>query len=304
MTIHDVSVPPAPAGIPAILAPSEAYAQTLPAIEKQKEEELLSITTDIPTMASRLVACQAAIEPLIPEATARLRDFDATLFTSIGARAMALLHAHTLHVTAEAPVADDPIALGEAADVLRAFLLDGAQYLARNGFIDPRRLERFRNQPGYRTQATDLMGLEQVLRSAGPDVLARCAVRAADLDKAATIASRLFAIVARREQSQTTTARTALIRQKAYTLVVNEYDTIRSIVGFLRWKQDDADDFAPSLFGGRRTGRRDQARADAPDRKDATAAEPTKPADHAAVAPAAPGSAHVAGQPGGSPFLS
>ncbi len=41
------------------------------------------------------------------------------------------------------------------------------------------------------------------------------------------------------------------MRQRAYTVLSNAYDDVRRAISFLRWKEDDLEDIAPSLFGPR-----------------------------------------------------
>jgi len=311
MSIQELSVSPLPATLAELPSPAAAYAQVLPQLEGLPDEQLVAVNVDIPTVVGKLLARSERLQTLIPEATQRIRGFDPALFTQLETRAVAVLQAHTMHMTAVTPLADDLTELLETGMALRLRLFNDAHYLGQRGIVDGKRIESVKCLNGFRNVATDLMALVNLFRASWGDVAGKCAISEADLALATTLSQRIFKGVAVRERNQAISAQSAVLRQRAYSLLFNGYDEIRSIVSFLRWKQGDADDFAPSLFAGRRSGRRDGT----PDEQDA----PATPGGAVApgggsVAPVAGGTAQPAspfasepavpaGHQGGSPFL-
>lgn len=93
----------------------------------------------------------------------------------------------------------------------------------------------------------------------------------------------------------------ALERQQAYTLFVNAYDQIRRAISFLRWDQGDADEIAPSLFGGkkRRAATEAEPPVDSAPTPTTGAAAATGPVVNAA---GAGGTTAAVGLPGSDPF--
>ena len=72
-----------------------------------------------------------------------------------------------------------------------------------------------------------------------------------ELDQIEDLADKLVTAVGAREQAPQLTAEAIRDRQAAFTLFINAYDEVRSVIGFLRRKQGDVDTIAPSLFIGR-----------------------------------------------------
>ena len=66
------------------------------------------------------------------------------------------------------------------------------------------------------------------------------------------------------------------VLQRAYTLLYETYDDVRQMVGYLRWKQGDADRIAPSLFAQRCRNRRPKPPVEVAER-DAEPTEETPP---------------------------
>jgi hypothetical protein len=110
-------------------------------------------------------------------------------------------------------------------------------------------------------------------------------------------------VLAAREKLASAVGAVADLRQRAYTMLLMTYEQVQRAIRYLRFLEDDADDFVPSLWAGRR---RTSARADAPVDAEPRVAGPAAPTP---VTPAVtePGAAPVTpiapGLPGASPFM-
>ncbi len=302
MTLPFVYVPPQPANLESLLDPEQAFARVLPQIEAVADEQLVAINVDIPATVERLLACTPRLESLSGDAALQLARFDAGRFSGLRELALALSQAHILFLSRAAPVAEDLAALQEAAVALRDRLGNDAEYLAKRGVLEARRLEKIRFLNGYRNAAYDLMALARLFRDEWKNLSSKSAVTEGELSQAETVARRVLQAISTREQQAEEAARSALVRQRAYSLVFREYEAIRRVVFFLRWEQEDAESFAPSLFAGRRAPHRDRPQPANGAPAGGAGASPVASPPAAPAAPADKGVEVPAGHMGGSPF--
>ncbi len=292
---------------------AEAFVVLRPQFEGVPEDQVLLINADMNAVGTRLLAHADRIASLVPQAHATFKDFDDTAFRQVALCAMALLQAHSLHRTS-APTVDRRPALAGIGTPLRVRLIDAMQYMVREKKIDAERVASIRGLHGYRFLAADLMGLSNVLGQSWDAIAGLCAVTREDIAQAASLSDALFVAISDHEGNEREVAAATLLRQKAYTFVYHRYEGIRRVVSFLRWEQNDADDFAPSLFAGRGGRPRKVSSEGDVARQDDSKSEPaagqpvagqpvagqpaagqgTSPLTHENVIP---------GQPGGSPFL-
>lgn len=139
------------------------------------------------------------------------------------------------------------------SDIRDQLLLD-ARALAGRRFIDGDRLKNCKMQPGYRPLASDVLTIVAVLKERWSTLVGKTPMTLAELNEAASKATDLLAAVGLKEQAPTTVGEAALIRQKAFGLFASSYEDARRAVLYLRAKEEDGDEIAPSIYGGR--GRR------------------------------------------------
>ena len=116
-----------------------------------------------------------------------------------------------------------------------------------------------------------------------------------ELDRLLDVAAKLTSAVSARQNGTPERTKAALDRRRAFTLLVRAYDQVRRSLTWVRWRYDDADQLAPSLWSHGPGTRRNTT--DLP-----TAPSVTSPPDATPVAePAVP---TVAAEPGprGTPF--
>ncbi len=112
---------------------------------------------------------------------------------------------------------------------------------------------------------------------------------------------KLITAIGEREQAPAVLAAATRLRQKAFTLALNTYGELRRGVIYLRYREGDADQIAPSLYGGRtrRRGEEDEAPAAPPSAGAAPVSPTTAPFGSSFSSPADA----IAGLPDESPFL-
>ncbi len=143
---------------------------------------------------------------------------------------------------------------------------------------------------GHRGVAFDVLRLCKVFRDNMASVQGQTPVTMAKIQQYELAANQLLESIGLRDEGPAEASPTMEIRQRIFTLFVQNYDEIRRVLSYLRWHEDDVDVIAPSLYANRT--RHTQ--------QDAVPAAPTAPVVAAPTAPAAPVAA--AGLPGASPF--
>jgi hypothetical protein len=135
-------------------------------------------------------------------------------------------------------------------------LASDAQALVQRGVIGAETLAGLKGAIGYKNVVSDVLTLTTLFRSNWQKISGRTCVTLAELDEADVALDALITDLGLREQTPASKEASALERQQSYTLFVNTYDQVRRAVSFVRWNEDDADEIAPSLFGGkkRKTG--------------------------------------------------
>ncbi len=282
--------------------PFETYRAEIDAVP---ETELIPVTVDVPSAVTMLLGAIPEVKKLAPE-LARLSFTDPLQLERIEPYTLSLFHAHTQYLVASRP----PVPVTELVAVLtkdRDFLHANALSLAMSDLYDRRTLEEFRGTTGYKTLSVDVHMLCNGFRARWPVIEGKTTVTLAELDRIEMTNEQLLSALGERERAPAAVAASALVRQKAFTLVARTWDDIRRGVHYLRWKEDDADAIAPSIYAGRTSRRRDDAAEATPPAGDTPAVTaPTAPSTPTIIspfAPAAPTSNVPPGLPGASPFL-
>ena len=255
----------------------EAFARTASARAALRSDELLRIQIDLPSAAGialsalpRLGSLRSRMsEELSPEFVARLDQLEDL--------ALATVQAHVQHRTT--PTTENlHLVLEEAQDLRELFLLD-ASAQAHRGRLSQELVDSFRGGTGYRDVAVGLMGLTQLFRTSWEELQGRVGITTEELGRADELASSMLSTVGARVQAgarvqgEAPQAEVGGERQRAFTLFAKAYDQVRRAVHFLRWEEDDADTFAPSIYSTR--ARRGSRKSEPPP---AQQAQPTQQA--------------------------
>jgi hypothetical protein len=260
------------------------------------DDQLVAINIDVNQAVTTVLGTLREIAPLRP-AMAKLADIDQKVVDGLEDYALATGEANSRYATALSP-REDIVALNNQALQLRDTLRSDAMALAHRGLIDPARLAVFKGLIGYKNVAFELVDYVTLLRDVWPTIQGKTAITESELADAKEVGEHLVRAVGQREQAPTVVGEAAHVRQQAFALMMNAYDEVRRAITFLRWKADDVESIAPSLYA--RSGR----------------SKPTPTADTTAVSgtpdavttPVASNTAHAGshaippGMPGSSPF--
>jgi hypothetical protein len=267
------------------------------------EESLEPINLDVPTTVTTVLGAWPEILALRAQVAA-LPSFNIERLDKLRDYALALAHTHGIYRGLAAPP-DGVVKLAEQLASIRDMLFADAMALAKRGVFDEARVAKLRSGPGYKNLAFDVVGLVQILRERWTDIANRTGVQQAELDQAAQLAQRLVTLVGLKEQAPAAANGVALLRQQAFSLLLNAYDEVRRAISFLRWHEQDAESIAPSLWSGR--GNRAAPEPEQP--PVAAPGVPTAPGGSNPTAPTTPASPSGAanpvagvGLPGSAPF--
>lgn len=293
----------------------EAYERILPEAMALEADELLPINIDV---SSALVTAMGIVAkmPQLEDDMRELPAFPAEMIAKFPDYVLALLSAQSRYAFAISPPKQDPAVLDEGVRWRDILIADVEALIARK-LLDSACLRELTRASGYKNVAFDLAGLTRVMKTAWPTIEGQTALKATELAEVDKLSLRLMTVVARREQSPEAIAEATTIRQRMFTLFHKAYDAHRRGAIYLRWDQDDVDEFVPSIFAGRgngKAGRRSdtetssQAGGGESDEMAPTEVRPPASEQTAAV-PAAGGTpgngsstAVPAGMPGASPY--
>lgn len=170
---------------------------------------------------------------------------------------LAVLYAHALTLPRDEG-ATRVRALLEEATPMRERLLSGAELLVRYELVDATLVAAIRRGTGHLDTAQDLSALAALFQSVWPQVSSKVPTTLAEVERAAELGILIIEALGQRDQgtdgsSDPNADEDRLAR--AYELFVTTYDACRHAVMYLRWRQGDADTFAPALIQNRRRSR-------------------------------------------------
>ena len=194
-------------------------------------------------------------------------------------------------------------ALLEEADEMRGRFRIDLSPLVNRGIIDPASLSMCTGQQGYKASSTELGVFVTVLTSCSAEIRGKCCITDEELQRAKAIADALLAFVGIHEQAPEHKSVAMDLRDRAFTYLVQTYEQARRGITFLRWFEGDADEIAPSLFGGKHRARKNDKgqEQDASNGANATpATTSTTPVPPTSTPSATPGASPAAPQAAGS----
>jgi hypothetical protein len=222
-----------------------------------RREQLAALPEEL--VARRLRLDVATVSTTAGIAVGQVEELREILVEEFGSKATALLDG--LDTTARAArQADVELGTMDEASELAALhrevlsqherLILDADSLAVRGFIARERLAGSRDLRSYQGALNSLLGVIAVLRSSWADIEAHTPVKMADLARASDVAAKMGSALSKRQHGA---LRSAAIetRARALSLLVREYELLRRMVTYVRWFEDDADRFMPSLYAGR-----------------------------------------------------
>lgn len=303
----DIKTDPSNASEPAATPFAEPYQRHLAEFQALTLGEVGTPNLDIASVVTTVLGAVPEILAFSPQISDQLPRFDLSRVRNLASYARALSHANTLYLLATQP-ADSLEPLLEEGTRLRDTLLADANALIQRGLLNGNRLKELRGYAGHKNLAVDLQLLTTLFRESFAQIEGRCGITRAELDRAEILADQVLQTVGLREQGTALIAASTDVRARAFTTLLGVYDEARRAISYLRWREDDVDTIAPSLYAGRGTGRK-KAASDIKDPPKPPTATPGAPAETAPNSntsnPTARAAQHPSTKPaeGNDPFL-
>lgn len=283
------------------LTPAEAWSLRESQIRAVPEQELIPLNVEVVGASAVILGALSSLAPLRAQIL-ELPGQSAEQLDSLRELALALLHIDSVHQQAVMPTNDIP-ALAEQCSQLKELFIADFRILTLRKVIDPARIANLRNLVGARNLASDLLDLATVFQQNWPSISSFTSIRRHEVDDALELAVKTLAEVAAREQGPINTTESAPLRNRAFTALMSAYGNVRRAVLYLRDREGDAAQIAPSAYVNRASPRRT---TDTRESKQPATVEPATPAKPAVVAPLMVTGIQpqtVPGGPGGSPFI-
>jgi hypothetical protein len=225
-----------------------AFEKVKPKLAALAPGEVLQVNLDIPTAASIALGAHERLLELRPLIVKQLPDHPVELLDELPTYAQAAWFAHLIAM----PPIDDGNRLKkllEEAQPLRETLLVAAEALAHRGLVSPDRVAEIRAGQGNIDRAGDLVALSALFRQAWPAVGSKTAILEGEVERAATLGSELLVALGVKgiAEKAGNTPESRDQRARAFTLFANAYGECVRAVAYLRYHEDDADSFAPTL---------------------------------------------------------
>jgi hypothetical protein len=250
---------------------------------------------DVTYVVTTVLGCATKIKSLRARCVAELPQEDASVFDVFESQALGLLYARARHLSAKQPSVPLP-QISERAVHVHDILETGTRFAIKRGLLSASVLRDLRGTVGYRNLGSDLVMLTAIYRDNEAALAGRTGVTQQDVDEGEMLAYQVLGALGARDHLPVTVAATLDARQRASTLFERTYDAIQRIVTYLRWSQDDALEFAPSMHGPRnRKGNKDETPADEAPPSDT----PSDTGVHAVITK----NDIAVGMPGSSPFV-
>ena len=238
-----------------------------------------------------------------PQILDQIPGLDLVRFDGIEQRGRALLYAEAVYRTKNAS-ADGLSALAEKAVVVRERLHTVLQMLLVYKVIPAETLKACSWGNGYEPVGTDVQTLAVTLSRNWEAIQSRCPVQLSELQEAEALALQILRLVGVREHETVEAGIESEMRSRAFTLFWEAYEEARRAVNYLRWEQDDADDFAPSLYAGRGHKKSGSKTEDQADETEETGSGSASGKSNVAGSPSATSTAPIpVGYPGSNPFI-
>jgi hypothetical protein len=228
----------------------QAFEQVKVEIESVKEDDFVNVSLDIPATVITVQGAYPEIIALRPQFVRDLPTFDIAKLDKLETYALAMFCTQADYKAATDPPAS-LVELVNSAVETRAVLLADVNSLISRGLLAPGVIDGLQGVNGHKNLMMDMGTLASILRKHAAKIAQRTSVKPEELSAAEDLANRLGKAVGLREQSPQIIAEASRNRQAAFTLFLGAYDEVRTAIQYLRRKEGDVDNIAPSLYANR-----------------------------------------------------
>ncbi len=241
----------------------DASAEAVPRLAAERIEaelaampdaDILQVNVDVDAAVTHVLGHWKGLEPYLPQ-IARLPDFDASPVPKLRDYASALHYWHSRAQYAGAA----PAGLAEMIDrgiATRDRIVAMLEALAKFGVIVPSALSSFKGTSGHHKLARDLTALSGFVHENWSALAGKSLLSLEEMHEVAHLGYAILEAIGDRDASPTSKAFAIRQRDKTFTLLARAHDQARRALLFLRWEEGDADTIMPSIYSGRRTGKK------------------------------------------------
>jgi hypothetical protein len=232
-----------------------AYERVAAELDALPAERVGTINIDVSTAVATVVGASAKLAELRPDVVARLPNHPIEAIDKLTDYALAALYAHLQTFGRQLASPDRVHELLAEAAPLRQRLLAVADMLASLGMLEHDPVAAIRAGSGHLDTANDLIALSALFTNEWERLHNRVPLDPAELDRAARLGTELLVALGVRKVRSGDAPDVkgwADRKARAMRLMFDAYDSARQAVHYLRWKEDDAESYTPSLFSRRR----------------------------------------------------
>jgi hypothetical protein len=231
-----------------------AFERVLPELLLLPENELRTVALDIPAAVITVYGTIKEVMALRPQ-LAELSVFDISQVDKLKDYARALSYIHGIYLAATT-TPEELESLAVEAATLRERYLSEVRWLTHHGVVHEDRLKNLKGANGRKNIAVDLNVLVGILQSVWPQIEGKTLTSSQDLEHASSVSTRVQELLGDSEQGPAVVAEVTDQRVRAYTKLMDVYESIQRAVAFLRGAKYDADTIVPTLFKGGRPASR------------------------------------------------
>jgi hypothetical protein len=234
-------------GSPQLTRHQLAYQACLAEMQRLPREHVHAVNLDVMDAVRIVMGLSERVAGIRGAVAGTLNDFDLALWDKHETYMSALVEAHNVWCVAIKSRATDSELIGQARQQFE-LLMAVVQALVSRGLVEPAIVKRVRKRRGPLRYAYGLLDLVEVLRERWSKIADKTGLTEAELLQAELTGERLATGVARKNAPAEHTQQLADMRDRAFTLFVYAYGQVRRAVQYLRWANNDAETFAPSLY--------------------------------------------------------
>lgn len=158
---------------------------------------------------------------------------------------------HATYVTASRPQPRVRELTAQLKEI-RSVMISDIRAAERHGIIRASFLENLSGKAGALHTLSDVFAMCSFVRNNWSALEGASAIKMAEIDTTEQLAEEAHTALARKPYERADLDQLADLRRRVFTLFFDAYDEARGGVAYLRWKQGDAEQIAPSLLRDRR----------------------------------------------------
>lgn len=229
---------------------ADSYERVKADLAALPSDQFVQLNVDVQFATRTILGSLPEMRTLRERMIKELPAFDVAAFDKLEDYAQALKFAQSGFQIATQPP-DDLEALVETGGKLHDRMLADAKALGQYGLFDVKQLDKLKGGNGFNNLAEDLELLSRAMTSAWETIKGKALTPFEDVQTASRIGLRLTRIVGLREQGPARLAAATELRLRAFTLVSRTYEEAREAIGYLRRREGDLENIAPTLYPGK-----------------------------------------------------